>query len=391
MKVLSVNAGSSSLKFQVYEMPEEKVLLKGLFERIGLDGSYTIRYNDEKIKKDLPLHDHEDAVKLLIDELFNYHIIESLDEIKGIGHRVVQGGDKYNHSVIVTDEVVQDIEDLIPLAPVHNGAHVLGIRAFQKLVPNATSIVVFDNAFHATMEEEQYLYPVPYEWYQNFGVRKYGFHGTSHKYIAHRISEIFGRNDLKIINCHIGNGGSLCAIQNGKCIDTSMGFTPAAGIMMGTRAGDIDTSFVPFVMERTGKTAAQIVDDLNKKSGLLGISGISGDFRDVLTEIEKGNERAILARNMYINRIVDYIARYYVELEGCDVLCFTAGVGENNAEIRAMILNKLSVLGFKLDAEANKVNGQEQKISADDSSFMAYVIPTDEELMIARETYSFID
>lgn len=391
MKVLSVNAGSSSLKFQVYEMPEEKVLLKGLFERIGLDGSYTIRYNDEKVKKDLPLHDHEDAVKLLIDELFNYHIIESLDEIKGIGHRVVQGGDKYNHSVIVTDEVVQDIEDLIPLAPVHNGAHVLGIRAFQKLVPNATSIVVFDNAFHATMEEEQYLYPVPYEWYQNFGVRKYGFHGTSHKYIAHRISEIFGRNDLKIINCHIGNGGSLCAIQNGKCIDTSMGFTPAAGIMMGTRAGDIDTSFVPFVMERTGKTAAQIVDDLNKKSGLLGISGISGDFRDVLTEIEKGNERAILARNMYINRIVDYIARYYVELEGCDVLCFTAGVGENNAEIRAMILNKLSVLGFKLDAEANKVNGQEQKISADDSSFMAYVIPTDEELMIARETYSFID
>ncbi len=391
MKVLSVNAGSSSLKFQVYEMPEEKVLLKGLFERIGLDGSYTIRYNDEKVKKDLPLHDHEDAVKLLIDELFNYHIIESLDEIKGIGHRVVQGGDKYNHSVIVTDEVVQDIEDLIPLAPVHNGAHVLGIRAFQKLVPNATSIVVFDNAFHATMEEEQYLYPVPYEWYQNFGVRKYGFHGTSHKYIAHRISEIFGRNDLKIINCHIGNGGSLCAIQNGKCIDTSMGFTPAAGIMMGTRAGDIDTSFVPFVMEHTGKTAAQIVDDLNKKSGLLGISGISGDFRDVLTEIEKGNERAILARNMYINRIVDYIARYYVELEGCDVLCFTAGVGENNAEIRAMILNKLSVLGFKLDAEANKVNGQEQKISADDSSFMAYVIPTDEELMIARETYSFID
>lgn len=391
MKVLSVNAGSSSLKFQVYEMPQEKVLLKGLFERIGLDGSYTIRYNDEKVKKDLPLHDHEDAVKLLIDELFNYHIIESLDEIKGIGHRVVQGGDKYNHSVIVTDEVVQDIEDLIPLAPVHNGAHVLGIRAFQKLVPNATSIVVFDNAFHATMEEEQYLYPVPYEWYQNFGVRKYGFHGTSHKYIAHRISEIFGRNDLKIINCHIGNGGSLCAIQNGKCIDTSMGFTPAAGIMMGTRAGDIDTSFVPFVMEHTGKTAAQIVDDLNKKSGLLGISGISGDFRDVLTEIEKGNERAVLARNMYINRIVDYIARYYVELEGCDVLCFTAGVGENNAEIRAMILNKLSVLGFKLDAEANKVNGQEQKISADDSSFMAYVIPTDEELMIARETYSFID
>lgn len=391
MKVLSVNAGSSSLKFQVYEMPEEKVLLKGLFERIGLDGSYTIRYNDEKVKKDLPLHDHEDAVKLLIDELFNYHIIESLDEIKGIGHRVVQGGDKYNHSVIVTDEVVQDIEDLIPLAPVHNGAHVLGIRAFQKLVPNATSIVVFDNAFHATMEEEQYLYPVPYEWYQKFGVRKYGFHGTSHKYIAHRISEIFGRNDLKIINCHIGNGGSLCAIRNGKCVDTSMGFTPAAGIMMGTRAGDIDTSFVPFVMERTGKTAAQIVDDLNKKSGLLGISGISGDFRDVLTEIEKGNERAILARNMYINRIVDYIARYYVELEGCDVLCFTAGVGENNAEIRAMILNKLSVLGFKLDAEANKVNGQEQKISADDSSFMAYVIPTDEELMIARETYSFID
>lgn len=391
MKVLSVNAGSSSLKFQVYEMPEETVLIKGLFERIGLDGSYTIHCNGEKVTKEIPLQDHEDAVKLLMDELFHHQIIESLEEIKGIGHRVVQGGDKYNHSVVITDKVVQDIEDLIPLAPVHNGAHVLGIRAFQKLVPNAVSVAIFDNAFHATMDEEHYLYPVPYEWYQNYGVRKYGFHGTSHKYIANRISEILNRDDLKIINCHIGNGGSLCAIKNGTCIDTSMGFTPAAGIMMGTRAGDIDTSFVPYVMEHTGKTASQIVDDLNKKSGLLGISGVSGDFRDVIAEVEKGNKRALLAQNMYINRIVDYIARYYVELEGCDVLCFTAGVGENNDKIRAKILKKLSVLGFKLDEEANKVNREEQKISAEDSSFMAYVIPTDEELMIARETYSFID
>lgn len=390
MKVLSVNAGSSSLKFQAYEMPEEKVLIKGLFERIGLDGRYTIKINGQKIEKEVTLKDHEDAVKILIDQLLELHVIESLEEIKGIGHRVVQGGDKYAESVLITDQVIQDIEDLIPLAPVHNAAHVLGIRAFRKLVPHAVSVAVFDNAYHATMAKEQYLYPLPMEWYQKYQVRKYGFHGTSHKYIADRISTILNRNDLKIISCHLGNGGSICAIKDKKSIDTSMGFTPAAGIMMGSRSGDIDTTIVPYIMQHTGETVDQIMEDLNKKSGILGISGVSADFRDVLKEVDNGNENAFLALNMYVQHVVDYIARYYIELNGCDVIVFTAGVGENNGRIRAMILDKLAILGVKVEEEANQVMGEERCITQADSRIMAYVIPTDEEVMIARDTYRFM-
>lgn len=390
MKVLSVNAGSSSLKFQVYEMPEEKVLIKGLFERIGIDGRYTIKLNGDKIEKEISLNDHETAVKILIDELLNNHVIESLDEIKGIGHRVVQGGDKYNQSVVVTDEVMQDIEDFIPLAPVHNGANLLGIQAFKKLVPNAKCVAIFDNAFHATMKQDQYLYPLPMAWYRDFKIRKYGFHGTSHKYISTRVSQILNRNDLKIINCHIGNGGSICAIKNSLCVDTSMGFTPAAGIMMGSRAGDIDVSILPYLMKHSNQTADKLMDELNKSSGLLGISEVSADMRDVIEASEKGNEQASLAINMYVNRIVDYIARYYVELDGCDVLVFTAGVGENNSFIRKMIVDKLSILGMKLDQDANNTNGEEKCISNSSSSCLIYVIPTDEEVVIARDTYSFM-
>ena len=391
MKILSVNAGSSSLKFQAYEMPEERVLISGTFERIGIDGSfYTIKINGEKIKKELELKDHEQAVRILTEELVNYNVVKDLTEIKGVGHRVVHGGDIYSSSALIDEKVLKDIEDLFSLAPLHNPANVIGIKAFQAIIPNAVEVAVFDTAFHQTISEDRYLYPVPYEWYKKYSVRKYGFHGTSHKYIAESISKIMNRNDLKVISCHIGNGGSVSAIKNGKCIDTSMGFTPNAGIMMGSRSGDIDVTLVPHVMENTGMSIDDIVTSLNKKSGLLGISQVSSDFRDVLAEIEKGNEQAILARKMYIERIVDYIARYYIELEGCDAIVFTAGVGENNAAVRKDILAHLSVLGVDVDDEANINANGDTLITKPSSKIAAYVIPTDEEVMIARDTLAFI-
>lgn len=391
MKVLSVNAGSSSLKFQAYEMPEEKVLISGTFERIGLDGSfYTVKVNGEKIKKEVSLPNHKEAVRILTEELLNYHVVEDLTEIKGVGHRVVHGGDIYSHSVPIDEKVLHDIDELSALAPLHNPAHIVGIKAFQTIIPNAVQVAVFDTAFHQTIEKDRFLYPVPYEWYTKYRVRKYGFHGTSHKYIADRVASIMNRNDLKIINCHIGNGGSVSAIKNGKCIDTSMGFTPNAGIMMGSRSGDIDVTLVPHIMKNTGMTIDEVVNDLNKKSGLLGISGVSSDFRDVLVEIEKGNGQAILGRTMYVEHIVDYIAKYYVELNGCDVITFTAGVGENNADFRKDILNRLSIFGIEVDEVANANADGETLITTSSSKVVAYVIPTDEEVMIARDTFSFI-
>lgn len=391
MKILSVNAGSSSLKFQAYEMPEEKVLISGTFERIGIDGSfYTIKLNGDKIKKEVELKNHEDAVRILTEELLNYHVVEDLSEIKGVGHRVVHGGDIYSGSVLITDDVIKVLTDLSALAPLHNPANITGIKAFQAIIPDAVQAAVFDTAFHQTIEKDRFLYPVPYEWYTKYSVRKYGFHGTSHKYIAHRTSEIMNRDDLKIISCHIGNGGSISAIKNGKCIDTSMGFTPNAGIMMGSRSGDIDVTLVPHVMANTGKTMDEVINDLNKKSGLLGISEVSSDFRDVIGSIKEGNEQASLARTMYIERVVDYIARYYVELNGCDVIVFTAGVGENNADIRRDILNRLAVFGIEVDEEKNTNADGEECITTSTSKVAAYVIPTDEEVMIARDTFSFI-
>ena len=391
MKILSVNAGSSSLKFQAYEMPEESVLISGVFERIGLNDSfYTIKINGEKIKKDASLPNHKEAVKILTEELLNYNVVKSLDEIKGVGHRVVHGGDIYSSSALIDDKVLKDIDDLSALAPLHNPAHIVGIEAFKAIIPNAISVAVFDTAFHQTIEKDRYLYPVPYDWYSKYAVRKYGAHGTSHKYIANRISEILGRKDLKIINCHIGNGGSISAIKNLRCVDTSMGFTPNAGIMMGSRSGDIDVTMLPHVMKSTGETLDEIINDLNKKSGLLGISEVSSDFRDIISEVNNGNEQAKLARTMYIERIVDFIARYYVELDGCDVICFTAGVGENNAAVRKDIIDRLKVLGVTVDEEANNNAHGEACISGKDSKVLVYVIPTDEEVMIARDTYSFI-
>ena len=388
MKILSVNAGSSSLKFQMYEMPEEKVLISGVFERIGIENSfYTIKLNGEKIKKDAVLSNHTDAVKILTNELLENNIVSDLSEIKAIGHRMVHGGEKYANSVLLTEDVIKTVEELSDLAPLHNPANLVGVRAFKEVIPSAVAVGVFDTAFHQTMEEDNFLYPVPYEWYKEYGVRKYGFHGTSHKYVSEKMASILGKGETKIITCHIGNGGSLAAVKNGKCIDTSMGFTPNAGIIMGSRSGDIDASLIPFVMKKTGMSISEIDNALNKKSGLLGISGVSSDSRDIEDGIKEGNTRCLLAQEMYVNKIVKYIAEYYVELGGADAIVFTAGVGENSISTRKQIVDKLACLGIKLDEERNNVRGEVALISTDESSVKVYVIPTDEEVMIARDTY----
>ena len=391
MKIISINAGSSSLKFQLFNMDNETVIASGLFERIGIEGSfYTIKYNGEKITEEIELTNHTDAIKVLLDKLVALNIISSLDEIEGVGHRVVQGGDKYKESVVITDEVINDIESFKDLAPLHNPAGLLGINAVKEALPNVPMVAVFDTAFHQTMPKASYVYPVPYSWYSDYKVRKYGFHGTSHRYIDLKTQEILGRDDLKIISCHLGSGGSITAIENGKSIDTTMGFTPLAGIMMGTRSGDIDPSIIPYVMEKEGKNAGEIVDDLNKKSGLLGISEASPDWRDIQKGVSEGDEKCLLAEEKYIKRVVAYIAQYYVLLNKADVIVFTAGMGENSVTLRKQVIDKLSALGIKIDEEANNTSGEIRKISADDSSTLVYVIPTDEELMIAKDTLKLV-
>ena len=388
MKILSVNAGSSSLKFQMYEMPEEKVLISGVFERIGIGNSfYTIKLNGEKIKKEREVSNHEQAVKILTEELLENKVVSSLDEIEAIGHRMVHGADKYQTSTIIDEEVIKSSEELIELAPIHIPANLTGVRAFQKIIPNATAVAVFDTSFHQTLPKEAYIYPVPYEWYEKYGIRKYGFHGTSHKYVSMRMNEILGRTDTKIITCHIGSGGSVSAVLNGKSIDTSLGFTPNAGIVMGTRSGDIDASIIPFIMKKENLTVTEVDNILNKKSGLLGISKKYSDSRDIEEGIKNGDELCQLAQDIYVRRIVEYIAKYYVLLGGCDAIVMTAGVGENSIPTRKQILDKLSVLGIEVDEERNNIRGEEQLITKDSSKIPVWVIPTDEELMIARDTY----
>ena len=395
MKIISINAGSSSLKFSLFDMDDKKVIASGLFERIGIDGSsYTIKYNGEKIKTEAELATHTDAVKILLDKLVTLNIIKSLDEIDGVGHRLVHGKDKYKESCLITDEVVNDLIAFKDFAPLHNPANVLGIEAFREVLPNVPMVGVFDTAFHQTMEEEAYLYPVPYSWYKEHGVRKYGFHGTSHRYIAKTISEKLGRDNLRIISCHVGNGGSITAIKDGKCVDTSMGFTPLAGIMMGTRSGDVDPSIITYVMEQEGLNAKEVIDDLNKKSGLLGLSEISSDMRDIVSAMDSDDEekkaKARRAFLKYTRTVTNYIAEYYVLLGGADVICFTAGLGENSEPFRKKVCDNLACLGVKLDNEANKVMGEFKKISSDDSTIPVYVVPTDEELMIALDTLKLI-
>lgn len=391
MKILSVNAGSSSLKFQLYEMPEEQVLISGLFERIGVGSSfYTIKVNGEKIKKEVELSNHEQAFKALVSELVENHVVDSLDDIKGIGHRVVQGGDYFDKTVVVNDEVTAKIDELSALAPLHNPAAITGIKAATAVFPGAVQTVVFDTAFHQTMPKENYLYALPISWYENYKVRRYGAHGTSHKYVADRMNEILGRTDTKLITCHIGNGASISAVINGKCINTSMGLTPNAGLIMGTRCGDIDASIIPYVMEKTKMSPKDIDNVINKESGLLAISKKSSDSRDIEDGIKAGDENCVLAQKMYVRRIVDYIAKYYVEMKGCDAIVFTAGIGEKSIDTRRDVINELAVLGIKLDEEANNVRSEERLISTKDSSIACYIIPTDEELMIARDTFRLV-
>ena len=388
MKILSVNAGSSSLKFTAYEMPEEVNLISGVFERIGMDESfYTIKFNGEKIKKFVPLPDHKTAFEILMEELKDNEVVKSYDEIKGIGHRVVQGGSYFDKTVVVDEEVVSKIDELSVLAPLHNPAAIVGIRAAQAVVPNAVQTVVFDTAFHQTMPEENYMYALPYEWCEEHQIRRYGAHGTSHKYVAARMNEILGRYNTKLITCHIGNGASISAIEEGRCINTSMGLTPNAGLIMGTRCGDIDATIVPYMMDKLKLNAKKMDEVLNKQSGLLGISGESSDSRDIEDGINRGSERCILAQKMYVRRILDYIAKYYVELGGCDGIVFTAGVGENSIHTRREVLDGLKVLGIEIDEEANNVRGEERLITTEDSAIPCYIIPTNEELMIARDTY----
>ena len=390
MKILSVNAGSSSLKFTLFEMPAQTVIASGLFEKIGLsDSFYTIKINGEKITKEKSLDNHSIAVETLMQELISMNIIKSLDEIEGVGHRIVHGGPNFTKTTLLNEKIVKELAKNDDLAPLHNKAHIMGINAFMEALPNATQVAVFDTAFHSTMDKKEYLYPVPYEWYEKYQVRKYGFHGTSHRYINKTISEYLKRDDLKVISCHIGNGGSVTAIAFGKVVDTSMGFTPLAGIMMGSRCGDIDASILNYVSKKTGKSLEELTNDLNKKSGLLGISGISSDSRDVESAAEEGNERAILAQEMYAQKVANYIAMYNNLLNGADVIVFTAGVGENGIDMRRMIIDKVASLGVKIDNEKNNFRGEFRLISTVDSKIPVYVIPTNEELMIALDTMEF--
>ncbi len=391
MKILSVNAGSSSLKFTLIELPEEKVVISGTFEKIGIDGSfYTIKYKGEKDKKEAKLETHTDAVKILLDELINYKVIKSYDEIDGVGHRLVHGGDKYTESVLINDDVLETVEKLVPLAPLHNPANLVGVRSFMEVLPKTPMVAVFDTAFHQSMSEEEFLYAIPREWYERYGVRRYGFHGTSHRYIATKMKEILGE-DKKIISCHIGNGASLCAIKDGKSIATSMGFTPIAGVIMGTRCGDIDVGLLPYVMSQTKKSFDDVMTDLNKKSGMIGLTGVSSDMRDVEEGYNNKDSKCITAMNMYANKIVDYISMYDAKLEGADYIVFTAGVGENSDVMRDMVISRLAYRGIKLDSEKNSTRGITGVISADDSTVKVCVLPTDEELMIAKDTYDLIN
>ena len=391
MKLLSVNAGSSTLKFRLYEMPEEKLLMKGQYERIGLEGScFNLKVNGEKISSLVELKDHKDAVKLLLEHLLEYKVVSSLDEIEAVGHRVVHGGNKYSKSTAINDRVLLEVEAISPLAPLHNPAALKGIRAFMEAIPNALNVACFDTAFHQTMDEATYLYPVPYEWYVKYDVRKYGFHGLSHKFITEQMTDTLAKNPNLII-CHIGSGCSITAVKEGKSIDTSMGFTPNAGIMMGTRSGDIDYTMIHYIMEKEERNLEWVDKKLNFDSGLQGIAGMS-DLRDIDRAYEANEQKVVLAIDMYTNKIVDYIAKYYVKLDGCvDAICFTAGGGENDPIIRANVIKKLRSLGVALDEEKNNATivrkGVEGVISKEDSSIPVYVLGTDEELMIARDTY----
>jgi acetate kinase len=393
-KVMAINAGSSSLKFKLYEMPEAKVICYGIAERIGHeDGYFKLNYGDIKSKDVLPIMDHADAVKLLLEALTKHNIIKSLDEIKAIGHRVVQGGKYFSKSAIFNEDTEKKIESLIPLAPLHNPAHLIGYRAFKKALPNVPAVAVFDTAFYHDMEDQDSIFPIPYEYTEKYDIRRYGAHGTSHQYLSEEALKYLNDiNDPKIITCHIGSGASISAIKGGKCVATSMGLTPLGGVMMGTRTGDLDPSVMKYCCYCEDKNAEEMFQIFNKKSGLLGVSGVSNDSRDVLEAIEKGNERAILAYKLFVRRIADFIGQYFVRLGGADIIVFSAGIGENSPETREMIVDEIKdALKVQIDKSLNdKIRGKDVLLSTEDSKVKIATIPTDEELMIARDAYNIL-
>ena len=387
-KTIAINAGSSSLKWQLYQMPTEEVIAKGIVERIGLNDSiFTIKYgNDEKYEEVIDINDHDVAVKMLLDKLTELNILASYDEITGVGHRVVAGGEDFKDSVVIDDEVLAKIEKLADLAPLHNPANAMGIKAFKKILPEIISVAVFDTAFHTTMPKHNFLYSIPTEYYDKYAARKYGAHGTSHKYVADRAAEMLGRpiEELKIITCHLGNGASITAVDGGKSVDTSMGFTPLAGVTMGTRSGDIDPSLLAYLMEKLELTDIKdMIDILNKKSGLLGLTGISSDMRDLEANMDK--EVVQVAYDIFTDRIRKYIGSYVTVLNGVDAIVFTAGIGENDSHVRSEVIKGMTWFGCELDEEKNNVRGKESVISTEDSKVKVLLIPTDEELMIARD------
>ena len=391
MKILVLNSGSSSLKYQLMNMDDESIMAKGNFERIGSDNSFlTHKVNGEKFKYEHRAKNHEEAINFVLEQLMDkeHGVISSLDDIHAIGHRMVHGGEKFKSSVLITEDVIRAVEECIPLAPIHNPAGLSGIKACMKSMPGKPMVAVFDTAFHQPIPKERYLYPIPYEYYEKYGVRKYGFHGTSHRYVSKRIAKLLNKDveDLKIISCHLGQGASICAIQNGKSADTSMGLTPVAGIAMGTRSGDLDPSIVTFIMEKENLTPEQMNTILNKKSGLLALSGISEDNRDIEDAASQGNERAISALEEYAYIIAQYIGRYVATMNGVDVITFEGGVGERGPLTREQVCNYLGYLGLELDLEANNVKAVEREISKPESKVKVWIVPTDEELMIAKDT-----
>ena len=394
MKILCINAGSSSLKFQAYEMPEEKELINGYIEKIGEEDCFwTIKINGEKIKKEKYLKNHNEAAQVLIDELLEHNVVKSLDEIDAVGHRVLHGAEKYSDSVLITDEVIKDIENNTKLGPLHHPGNLAGIKAMEEIIPNTPQIAVFDTAFHQTMPKKNYIYPVPIEWYEKYGVRKYGFHGTSHKYITEKMQEKLNKQNINLIICHIGSGSSITCVKDGKSYDTTMGLTPLDGLMMGTRSGSIDPSIIEYVCKESNMSVSDVTNILNKKSGFVGICG-KADCRDVEELIKNNDENASLAYEMYTDRVAKYIGNYYLELEGMvDAIVFTAGVGENGPEFRELVLKKLEALNIHIDKNMNNkvaryLELKEGKISSEDSKVDVYVLPTNEEIMIVKDTYN---
>jgi len=392
MKVLVINCGSSSLKYQLINMETEESLAQGLVERIGIEGSILTQKvpGRDKYIIEQPMADHKDAIKLVLDALVdgNHGVISSMDEISAVGHRVVHGGEKYSESVVIDDAVMESLEECVKLAPLHNPANIIGINACKSLMLNTPMVAVFDTAFHQTMPKTAYMYPLPYELYTKYGIRKYGFHGTSHKYVSAECAKLMGKDikDVKIITCHLGNGASLAAIKDGHCVDTSMGFTPLEGIAMGTRCGNIDPAIVTFLMNEGKMTAKEVDNLMNKQSGVLGLSGVSSDFRDIEDAAKEGNERAILALNVYNYRVREMIGAYAAAMGGVDAVVFTAGLGENAIETRAEICKGLEFLGIEIDDAKNNVRGKSTEVSKDGAKVKVFVIPTNEELVIARDT-----